>query len=517
MTRFDPPVRMAFLPTGRRKFLELSLDWSRTLNVTPVVWFGDNHLDEEVSQLFPACEIVPQSLAVSPSSKDFSTGFAPLSAEELERYFQSIHYRSYSHLVAAEYDRFPRKATLRGIDREAIVRRLAQYMLGIFTHRRPEFFLAAETPHNALGLMALAVCSYLEVPTLFFQPTSSVGPNMVPRSSLERIFTTGPLQSKISQLTADHAELSHFREDMLVRLLEGYGGDQTPPRFVQQQKPSTPNQPRNGRAHLRFNLESLSGSVFPHRVRALLEILKGRNLQSLSMDVLFNSFREEFLRSEDRLPESLDHPKTKKSALFGLHYQPERTSIPEGPLDFSQLDSVLRARRWLPTDIHLFVKEHPSQVAHGRTGYLGRSHHFYEFLQNVQGITMVGSKVSVFEILDRVSLTFTLTGTLGIQSVLRSIPVVYFGNPWWQELPGSYRFDSVPLFDEVQAQSLPSRSKVRAFLRDRILNQSVPGFSSPSQEKSWGIEAPDQVKAFKEVELAYFRAVLETFLETGRK
>ena len=508
---------MAFLSTGRRKFLELSLDWLRNQNVDPVVWFGDNHLDAEVRQLFPACEIIPQSLAVSPNSNDFLSGYPLLPAEELEQFFESSQYRSHYFLVAAEYDRFPRMATLRAIDREAIVRRLGQHMLGIFRSRQPDFFLAAETPHNALGLMALAVCSYLKIPTLFFQPTSSVGPNMLPRSSLRDIFTTETLQLRIRQLNGTHSELYHYREDMLARLLEGYSREQPPPRFVQQQNRSRPSRALIERLQPSLRMQTLINDKVPPRIRALVQILRGRNLESLSMEILFDRFRENFLSNSDSLRTSLDYQRTQQLALFGLHYQPERTSIPEGPLDSSQLDSILKARRMLPSDIHLVVKEHPSQVAPGRSGFLGRSHHFYEFLNNIPGITLVGPELSVFELLDKASLTFTLTGTLGIQSILRSIPVIYFGNPWWQETPGSYRFENVFSIDEVLTDTAPSKSELMAFLRKRILEQSLPGFSSPSQEKSWSVTDPISAGSVASKEAEYFREVLAEFLREARK
>lgn len=516
MMRSDPPLRMAFLPTGRRKFLELSLDWLRTQKVEPVVWFGDNQLDAEVRQLFPACEIIPQSLAVNPSSNDFLSGYPLLPAEELEQFFESSQYRSHSYLVAAEYDRFPRMATLRAIDREAIVRRLGQHVLGIFRSRQPDFFFAAETPHNALGLMALAVCSYLKIPTLFFQPTSSVGPNMLPRSSLRDIFTTEPLQLRIRQLNETHLELYQYRVDMLSRLLEGYLGEQPPPRFIQQQNRPSPRRARVERLRPSFRMQFLNNISVSPRFRALVQILRGRNLESLSMEILFDQFREHFLSNSARLRTSLDYQGTQQLALFGLHYQPERTSIPEGPLDSSQLDSILKARRMLPSDIHLVVKEHPSQVAPGRSGFLGRSHHFYEFLSNIPGITLVGPELSVFELLDKVSLTFTLTGTIGIQSILRSTPVIYFGNPWWQETPGSYRFEDSLSIHEVLTNTVPSKSELMAFLRKRVMEESVPGFSSPSQEKSWSVTDPISAGSVARREADFLREVLAEFLREAR-
>lgn len=513
MTNSPQPVRMAFLPTGRRKFLEFSLDWSRTLNVDPVVWFGDGHLDAEVKKLFPACEIIPQSLAVNPSSSDFSFGPPSLSAEDLEKFFETTHYKSYSYLVGAEYDRFPRMATLRAIDREAIVRRLAQYLLGVFSSRRPDFLLAMETPHNALGLMTLAVCAHLRIPTLFFQPTSSIGPNMVPRTSLNEVFSTKVLQSRIGNLNRAHPELSKYREEILVRLLNGYGGNQPPPRFVQQQNRSRPNRPQLGTFRPDSAMERLRDVAVTPRFRALVQVLLGRNLSSMSMELLFDRFRDEFLDNASRLPASIVFEKNQKLALFGLHYQPERTSIPEGPLDSSLVESVLRARRSLPPEVHLIVKEHPSQVAHGRTGFLGRSHHFYEFLENIPGVTLAGPKLSLFELFGQISLTFTLTGTLGIQSVLRSIPVVYFGNPWWQGLPGSYRFESVLQISEVLSHNLPSKSEVTDFVKNRVLEQSIPGFSSPSQEKSWLTTDPVCSGAVSRKEEEYLREVLVEFLK----
>lgn len=501
-----PTRKMVFLPSGRREFLNLALALARDCFVEPVMWIGDAKLDREAAGAFPTVSIVPQLFAIRPPESFPHETLGPASqAPQLIELYDSKEWGVFFPLICAEYDRFPERNTLRQLDRDAIVRGLGAILLKLFLERRPDFLLAAETPHNALGLATLAIARFMSIPALFFQPTSSVGPNLVPRTDFDTIFSTEAFSASLNRLDGDFADLSEMRADLARRLLTGYTESTEPPRFLLQQAQPQGFRPQSERFVKRQRWAALAGMV-----RGLVS---GRQPDSLFLEGLFDSYRRRFLVAAKIISGRRIIHRKEQCAVFGLHYQPERTSIPEGPLETSQAQAVLRARAILPTDMHLYVKEHPSQVSGNRSGYLGRSPHFYSLLDRVPGITVLGADFPLVSVLEKVSLVFTLTGTVGVQAVLRGIPCVYFGNPWWQQMPGSWRFESSISVTEILLSDGPSVADIHDFLLHRLMSQSLPGFSSPSQEKSWSVAEGDLAQRVLLAEQQYFVLTVDAFLQ----
>jgi hypothetical protein len=169
-------------------------------------------------------------------------------------------------------------------------------------------------------------------------------------------------------------------------------------------------------------------------------------------------------------------------SVFALHYEPERTSLPEGlPIDF-QADAVLKARGLIPEASLLVVKEHYSQQTSALRGFTGRSPLFYDLVESFPNTVFANTTDRLSELVVGAQCVFTLTGTIAIEAVLRGVPVAYFGNPWWSGLPGTVRFDKGVTFEDVVGQTIPSEGEVVSFLEDLTQNHMIPGSASESVE-----------------------------------
>ena len=62
---------------------------------------------------------------------------------------------------------------------------------------------------------------------------------------------------------------------------------------------------------------------------------------------------------------------------FALHFEPERTTNPDGGFFHDQFLAIIHLRKILPEDVNIFVKEHPSQFKVIDRGLKGRSPLFY--------------------------------------------------------------------------------------------------------------------------------------------
>ena len=108
-----------------------------------------------------------------------------------------------------------------------------------------------------------------------------------------------------------------------------------------------------------------------------------------------------------------------KFVVVMLHFQPERTSLPEG-LNFSQQLHLIRTLRLgLPDDVTILVKEHPSEFV----GHFD----FYTIVSKMENTQLVDISIDSFSLIDNALSVATITGTVGSQSLIRGTSVMAFG------------------------------------------------------------------------------------------
>lgn len=106
-------------------------------------------------------------------------------------------------------------------------------------------------------------------------------------------------------------------------------------------------------------------------------------------------------------------------AFYGLHVQPESSIDVLGSYFSHQLKLIQDIRRALPFDTTLVVKEHPN--------FLGiKSLEFFEALRRIPNVALVKHDVSSFDIYERASIIFTVSGTPAYEAGLLGLPAVMF-------------------------------------------------------------------------------------------
>ena len=71
----------------------------------------------------------------------------------------------------------------------------------------------------------------------------------------------------------------------------------------------------------------------------------------------------------------------KDFVYFALHFEPERTTTPDGDYFHDQFLALVTLRKIVPMDVLIYVKEHPSQFILKKKGSLGRSPLFYDLIK----------------------------------------------------------------------------------------------------------------------------------------
>lgn len=127
----------------------------------------------------------------------------------------------------------------------------------------------------------------------------------------------------------------------------------------------------------------------------------------------------------------------KKYVVVFLHYQPERTSLPEGYNFTQQLHLIRTLRLGLPKDVEILVKEHPATfVGHFDLRYRVKA--FYKAISEVDNTKILDISSDSFSIIDNAIAVATMTGTAGAQALIRGVSVLAFGKAPYVGAPDCY-------------------------------------------------------------------------------
>ena len=119
-----------------------------------------------------------------------------------------------------------------------------------------------------------------------------------------------------------------------------------------------------------------------------------------------------------------------------LHFQPERTTCPSGGPFVDQELAVRLVAAALPDGWRVVVREHPGSFLRNGTGHRGRVGPLYDDLAAVPGVELAPASGDPLPWLDGAAAVATVTGTSAWEAVVRGIPALSFGAPWYRGVPG---------------------------------------------------------------------------------
>lgn len=407
-----------------------------------------------------------------------SSNILPAAIDEYVAYRFSNGYAETHMMLLLMMSRVDSTGTFRLLEREVLVRKLHLEIFSALAEAKPTLAIFDDTPHEAMDFALMRVLEWFNTPLLMFQ-SSLVGPQVMARASLTEII---PLEIP-SDVALRHKraldEVHKIADDSIQRLALGAGTPKMDNQKATEAKVGTV--PARFRA-VRYSVNrviapvpdtkfALTGhSGIRKRLRGLLELFLERSLRQSLRDRIH------------QIP-SIQVPPSNRFALFALHYEPERSSTPEGyPFD-SQLDAIAAARKLLPEEVTLYVKEHFSQKAAALRGYVGRSPDFYDILNAIPGVMVLGTETNTRAMIKAAECVMTFTGKVGIEAALEGTRVLFLGQPWWEDMPGAMSFHKLSNYEDFLSVPIPRSSEVLDWITSQVRHSLLPGLSSVSPER----------------------------------
>lgn len=192
-----------------------------------------------------------------------------------------------------------------------------------------------------------------------------------------------------------------------------------------------------------------------------------------------------------------------------LHYQPERTTCPDGGVFNDQELAVAMVAAALPAGWSVYVKEHPTQFSYGGTGEQARSQRYYEDLAALPGVRLVPLETASLKLIDQARAVATVTGMAGWEALCRGRPVLVFGNAWYAPCRGAWRVSSLEecrtALAAVAAGARPGRREVDAFAA-ALESCGVRGYVNSSNSPAVQLSVEEHVDNLTRLLVAHARA-----------
>jgi len=346
------------------------------------------------------------------------------------------------------------------LEREALFYSLFLYYYSLVKTKKVDFLICSDAPHVIGNLMLYGVCDILDIPTYHLTYSS-----VLPLFYLSRNFY-GNYVKILKNSTAQEKWFEDTQLDPALDSIQILSGHFAAPSYMTAQKNYDKN---NGLKQLYKHCKGLLRGIFRHSKKKPRQNVNQSLFLEKNHQQLFHQIFIELRRTQ--LKESYLSGMSKVSlednfVFFPLHYEPERTSLPDGGHYYQTYDALVALREFVPNDIPIYIKEHYSQFSTKLVGYRGRSPYFYKVIQSLPNVFLVDPFLSSEKFINRAFFTATQTGTASFEAACLGRKAVLFGYTNFSNCPNTYSFDELNSYEELLSEKIHSREDIKQFFRD---------------------------------------------------
>jgi len=493
-------VRYFFFMTGNPVWFRIAKDLYEEEVAEPVLWFGDDRLNAMATEVFEDAVVKMLDMVHRPYSLP-EVNYAGEYAE----FFQSEDYIRAKDICFKMMDRFDMYGAFSRLDREAYFHKLTIWCLKTVHEKKPDALLMIERPHSHSQYLLYRVCKYLDVKIANFKACPLFPLNYLQYDevhSVEKVMESDPeiWREFESTLAGYIDELSALSES----------GDSHSPSYMQRQRRDA-KLDRKIKKFI-FNDSKLIWKDFKHhvgnRLRGVYSPINPYRYGLIRRLWSKNTRRKNLRRFCQAATEQFDF--SESFVYYPLHYEPERTTTPDGGDFYDHMVALVALRKLLPDHLKIVVKEHPSQFFLADKGSRGRSPLIYDVFKSVKGVVFVGTEGDSMDFIRRSSCVATLTGSVGIEAAIMGKKAITFGYTWYYDCPNTFAWREDLSFSEIENQPIADASTIHAFILEKLRKHGVPAMENMSASnmthKEWVSDS------FYEVQRKEAASLIKTFM-----
>lgn len=483
-------MRYIFFTTGARPWFDLASRLHDSGLATPVLWIGDHTHRAAASEKFGADTVQTMDDFVHYPWRLNNIGYSAQNHE----FFSSMEYYRAKDRALKMMDRLDIYGTFSRLDREAYFKNVCIWGLNRISELNPDALIVTEAPHSHAQYALFEICRFLKIRTFKLAPWT-----IVPVLSLRSFDGDEIFAPDRDRESGVHQRIREGVEHYVEQVLSASQSVRYDPNYMQRQRRASTLWGRLSTIFTRSLWHRWISRVY-HRLRLSL---RGEYapLSPSSANLLLSFLTVGAKRRHLRKNSSGNHHAmpdlNREFVYFGLHYEPERTTNPDGGEYHDQVLALIRLRSILPEDIHIYVKEHPSQFLTAMKGAQGRSPLTYANIENIANVSMVRPDTPSLELTLKSVMVATITGTLALEAAILGKKALVFGDAWYEGMPNVTTWHDALTYDDIASNPLRESEEVKQFLLDECLENKIVGCQNNSFEAHFNTYVNNE---FREVE-----------------
>jgi len=455
-----------YIPTGHKVWMDLAIDLRDRGIAEPVLWLGDDRHYLKAKKYFGEAVLYKQEFVFYPERlKNIN-----YSGENAD-FFLSENYLRAKDRCLKMMDRLDLYGTFSRLDRDIIFNKLTITLLKKIDQSKPDALVMSEMPHAHTFYLIYEICLYMKIEIIKFNTWLTL-----PLIYIHNL-TTGEIQNK-GQFTSNLSQ--KMREDISNYVYS----------FSSKDSINTYELPGMKLQRLNVTWKNMVINFFRS---GLLALVKEYWFQTR---MYFNQFyypinpykigvfgrsrnkrlrRKNLIKAFNKTYETINLDS--KYIYFALHYEPERTTNPDGGEFHDQAIAIAKLRELVPDNIDIFVKEHPTQLFYlTERGARGRSPLFYDYISNINGVKLVPKETNSLELIKKSIFVSSIAGSACVEAAIMGKQSLIFGDTWCNGLPNMNLWNSKLSFDNIITKELATSDEILKFLLSAEELTSVPGF-----------------------------------------
>ncbi len=470
----------------------------------PVLWLGDDAHFENAKALFGE-DVLKMDSFVHYQEEIERINYHPENVD----FLLSDNYLRAKDRCLKMMDRLDLYGTFLRIDREAVFNKLCIWYLNKIDHVKPDAMIVAEIPHSHAQYLLLEICLFKGIEVAKFNTWMPV-----PLLFLQNVRTGQKITKDIS------IKGSYF--DMFDRNIN---------EFVRNIKERVN---KNAVYEISYMKKLRESNRFINRLKNFL-LLGAKDLtkeaifqfrKQLSKDYYkinpfklnFSSLKKIQRQRKKSLIRNLQinqtpiekNKKNKKFVYFALHFEPERTTNPDGGLFHDQVLAIISLRKILPEEIYIYVKEHPSQFYMSDRGSRGRSPLFYELINNIKNVELINVDTDSIDMIKNSVFIATISGTAAVEASIMGKKALVFGDTWFHGCPNVFKWSDELTFETILSSRVYESDDILDFLKKQKNQFAVSGCQNISEQRRYPFSKKQD---FLDEEFMGVKHLLEKFFE----
>lgn len=486
-------MRVIYTPSDLLAWVDVAQLMYKNHSWTPTYWIAPNKTQEKkITEIFPGLfthDFYNGNLGDLSDPPHLKRKIV-LDAPCLEKY------STYEKIVLKMMDRLdPTGYSFDYNSRVNRYKKLLSYWISIVQETKPDIALFSETPHSPFTYILYAVCKEENIRIVRYVPTHIDC----------MVFIDGGLEGINKESNPHYDELysqsnKGLMDQYVSKILGSY--DDAMPYYMD--KVIRKNDRNSLAKKLLGNLLKIARFLSNPPPSYLENVGRNDGITrgcKLIYYKIYGYLKKKSLKYEyKKLSVSPDYSKT--YIYIPLHYQPEKTTSPEGGIYVDQALMIELVLAAIPKDWFVYVKEHPSQFSNRLYGEQGRSDKFYRDINALSNVKLINIDEDSFRLIDNAKAVATVTGTAGLEAVIRGCPTLVFGYAWYKGCPGIhpvYSYNDLKLAIEKISNGVPYKLKdVKKFLYT-IEHASKAAYLNPGNRSACTINEEENTQALYEL------------------